>query len=322
MKSKTKSELSTNIITKIISKAFENKKSAISISELNEGYFNNSYKIILNDNSTIVLKIAPNPNVEVLTYEKGLMKTEVLANKIMHEAKIPTPEILFYDDSLNLIDREYFIMSYIDGVALNKVKDQFDETKMNSLIQILAKNMKSLGNINYDYFGELNNKNKQFKTWYDCFFSMINDLIDDADKINLTLPFSKNEAINIIKKYKNIISQVKKPHLVHKDLWDGNIFVDSKTYKLVAIIDTERAILADPLMEVVCGFYESNNTFLNNYYGHIDLNRSEEIRVKLYKFYLYLIMMIESPYREYQSNEQYIWALKELKKTLFQLNNF
>lgn len=319
MKSKTKSELSVNKISKIISQAFDNKKNAISISELNEGCFNNSYKIILNDNSTIVLKIAPDPNVEVLTYEKGLMKTEVLANKIMKKAKIPTPEIIFYDDSLSLIDREYFIMSYIDGVALNKVKDQFDETKMNSLIQILAKHMKSLEKINYEYFGQLNIKTKQFKTWYACFFTMINDLIDDANKINLILPFSKKEASNILEKYKDTLSEVKKPHLVHKDLWDGNIFVDSKTFELIAIIDTERAILADPLIEVVCGFYDKNKTFLNSYYGYNNLDKNEEIRVKLYKFYLYLLMMIESPYREYQSNEQYIWALNELQKILSQL---
>ncbi len=319
MKSKTKSELSINTISKIILKAFKNKKNATSISELNEGCFNNSYKIILDDNSTIVLKIAPDPNVEVLTYEKGLMKTEILANKIMHEAKIPTPEILFYDDSLSLIDREYFIMSYIDGVALNKVKNQLNETKINSLIQILAKHMKSLEKIDCEYFGQLNNKNKQFKTWYECFSSMINDLIEDANKINLILPFSKEDASNILEKYKEILSQVTKPYLVHKDLWDGNIFVDSKTFELVGIIDTERAIFADPLIEVVCGFYDNNKTFLKNYYGCNNLDKSEEIRIKLYKFYLYLLMMIESPYREYQSDEQYMWALKELKIILTQL---
>lgn len=319
MQSKTKSSLNSNQIEKILKKAFKNQKKSIEITELKEGCYNNSYKITLNDNSSIVLKIAPNPNIEVLTYEKGLMKNEVLANTIMSKVNIPTPKILFYDNSLSIIDREYFIMSYVEGVALNKVKEQLVDTKKEELSYIIGKNMKSLESINYNYFGQLNNKNKQFNTWYECFFSMINDLLEDAKKINIKLPCSKEEAIKIIEKYKDIISQVTKPYLVHKDLWDGNIFVDTESFELIAIIDTERAILADPLMEVVCGFYDKNTTFLNIYLGHSNLNESEKTRIKLYQFYLYLIMVIECPYREYESNDQLNWANFKLNEIYAQL---
>ena len=45
------------------------------------------------------------------------------------------------------------------------------------------------------------------------------------------------------------LDDVRVPQLVHWDLWDGNIFVEPKTGQITGIIDFERALWGDPLME-------------------------------------------------------------------------
>jgi hypothetical protein len=44
--------------------------------------------------------------------------------------------------------------------------------------------------------------------------------------------------------------RVEPPALVHTDLWPGNLFVDPGTLALTGVIDPERAVWGDPLLEL------------------------------------------------------------------------
>lgn len=320
MISKTKRTLSQKEINNMVKKAFGQDSEMTDCSQLTDGYFNNSYKIILDSGEIVVLKVAPKQSVEVLTYEKHLMATEVAAMEMMTKRQLPVPMVLFYDDSMKLIDSEYFFMTYFEGIPLNKVKDQIPSEKLSGLTKEIASNMSTLLSVPYKYFGEVGNKDKQFTTWFDCFSHMIADLMNDAARINLLLSIDKKTALTIIKSYQAELSQVKNSVLVHKDLWDGNIFVDKSSYDLVGIIDSERAILGDPLMEIVCGHYHHNPTFIEAYLGRKDLNPSENSRLLLYLLYINLLMVIECPYREYPNDNQFNWASEQLRLTLEKLN--
>ena len=70
----TKATVSEEMITKMVQKAFgcEPKE----ITELTEGFYNVAYRIALGDR-TVILKVAPSPEVEILTSEKNIMWAEV-----------------------------------------------------------------------------------------------------------------------------------------------------------------------------------------------------------------------------------------------------
>ena len=90
----TKSMISNETIYNMVNKAFgcEPKE----ITELTEGYFNVAYRIDLGDRP-VILKVAPSPEVDILTYEKDIMWTEVDSMKLVKkETAVPVPEILFY----------------------------------------------------------------------------------------------------------------------------------------------------------------------------------------------------------------------------------
>ena len=54
-------------------------------SELGHGWFNVAYRVRLRDGRQVVLKVAPPPGVEVMTYELGAMGIELAALSLIRE---------------------------------------------------------------------------------------------------------------------------------------------------------------------------------------------------------------------------------------------
>lgn len=319
IKSVTKRKLTQNKIQLMVKESFGQSAKALDIIELTDGYFNNSYKLNLNSGLTTVLKVAPPPLVDVLTYEKHLMNAEIYTLKHMKNLALLVPEVLFYDPTLRIIDSEYFFMDYLEGIPLNKVKADLSTIQLDLLSKELGEQTYRMRQINDGYFGEIGNKSKRFKNWYDCFYTMVEDLILDAEKISFSLPFAKDTVLKIVEQHKASLDNIQKPALLHKDLWDGNVFIDKKTFQLIGIIDTERAIFGDPLMEIVCGFYKDNKAFVSSYYGKTQMYKDEKQRILLYQLYLYLLMYIECPYRQYEDPDREKYLKEKLVFIIQQL---
>jgi aminoglycoside phosphotransferase (APT) family kinase protein len=85
--------------------------------ELGHGWFNVAYRIRLRDGESVVLKIAPPAGVEVMTYEKDMMRVEVSALRMIRErTSVPVPAVLHYDVSRGLCDAEYFFMGFVEAM--------------------------------------------------------------------------------------------------------------------------------------------------------------------------------------------------------------
>lgn len=85
-------------------------------SELGHGWFNVAYRIRLRDGTEVVLKIAPPPHVEVMTYERGAMSIELTTLDLLRtHTSVPVPVVDFADQSHELCDADYFFMPYIEA---------------------------------------------------------------------------------------------------------------------------------------------------------------------------------------------------------------
>lgn len=321
MKSVTKRILSEDQICAMIRKAFDDQRKPKVIVELTDGYFNNSYLVERADGEKSVLKVAPNPEVKVLTYEHQLMAVEVEVLSAYHKIGIPVPEVLYYDQSLDLIDSEFFFMSYLDGQPLNKIGSNMSEDQYMTLSQQLGDYLNKTFVLEGTSFGVPGQQDKLYGDWSTCYMAMMRELLDDAEAIGLKLVIHRDKVMALIEDHQWALKAIDKPILIHKDIWQGNIFVDEKTYHLKGIIDCERGIYGDPLMEAVCGFLEDNSTFMKAYYGKSDLDKGEATRVKLYKFYLFLLMVVEAPYREYEDDQHGQWVDEMFMASIKALEN-
>lgn len=323
MNSITKTSVSNEKIIQVVKKAFGENTIINSIKELKEGYINSAYMLTIQGNQQIVLKVSPIKDVKVMRYEHSIMRNEVYAlTKISSIGDVPAPKVLYYDSDRDIIENEYFFMEFVQGSPLNNIYDELSEQQRNSISSELGYYVKQITGIKSEYFGDISKKNKQFKSWSEAFLFMIKELLDDARDNKVKLNYDYNEIYQMIEMHSDVLNLVEKASLVHKDLWKGNIFVDSQSAKITGILDCERAIYGDALLEPVCAFLLHDTDFMNSFMGRSYLKKDEKLRSILYRIYLSLIMVIEYSFRQYLWGNGDKWAKEQLSEAFEELLNY
>ena len=173
---------------------------------------------------------------------------------------------------------------------------------------VYNKQLNSIYGERFGYFGQPNNKGED---WFEVFKSIVGDAISDAQQLSVDLKISGEYILELLERDKSYFEEVKVPRFVHWDLWAGNIFVSDG--KITGLIDFERCLWADELMEVGFRTYGYNQKFFQGY-GIENLNNNQLIRAKWYDVYLFLICSIEGTYRNYETRDIYNWGTDMLKK--------
>lgn len=323
MKSATKATLSAEQLNLLVRSVFGEGISIADSEELEDGWFNTAFRIRIsgsNDGSdaggagegsgqTFILKVGPPEGVLSMRYERNMMGAEVEALRLMAEVHIPVPRVYGYDASRTLIGSEYFFMECLKGQPLNKVIETMEEEQQELIRESLGALNKRINDITGTKFGCLGQKERQTEDWAACFLGLTGDLLLDAADLKVELPASAAEITAVFRRGKAALQAVTVPRLVHWDLWDGNVFVQDG--QMTGIIDCERALWADPLMEYYFRSPAVTEAFKRGY-GLSRLTPEEEKRSLLYDMYLNLIWHIECTFRDYDNQEHRDWAKNNL----------
>lgn len=299
----TKSVVSMETINAMVNKSFdcEPKK----VVELTEGFFNVAYRIEL-EQKTVILKIAPASDVDILTYEKDIMWTEVDAMKLVKQkTRVPVPEILFYDDSRTVCDRTYFFMEFLPGRSFSSCMEELPQEEKDNIFRQVGQYTKELNQITGEKFGYYGQEERQGTDWYTVFWGLLKDAFDDAERKQIAVPVSREKMFALLERDKDCFEEVTTPRFVHWDIWAGNVFIQDG--KVTGIIDFERALWADELMEVGFRTYDYNENFFKGY-GKTELTEKEKRRALWYDVFLFQIMRLECDYRQYDNRWAYEWS--------------
>lgn len=145
-------------------------------------------------------------------------------------------------------------------------------------------------------------------SWREAFLDMVNAVLADAGRFAVTLPRPATDIQDWFAARAAVLDEVTTPVLVHFDLWDGNILVESNRAgrRIGALIDAERAFWGDPLAEFISlplfADIERDTAFLRGYRsagGSVSFDFPARQRLLLYRAYLYLIMWVEVVPRGY-----------------------
>jgi aminoglycoside phosphotransferase (APT) family kinase protein len=278
------------------------------VEELGHGWFNVAYRIRLRDGRLVVLKIAPPPDVEVMTYERGAMATELAALRLIGEqTSVPVPNVDFADRSHELCDADYFFMPFIDAENFGILREEgkLDKAELTSYREALGRTNRQLNEIRGNWFGALEGPGEA--TWRACFLGKLEDVLGDGERLEVDLGHGYDVVREAISARADALDEVVEPRFVEWDLFPLNAMV--RDGEIVAIIDHERAFYGDPLIEA--GFvgidlpevFGGPAAFMRGY-GHGELTENERRRRWLYTLYLALIMVIETKFRQ-TSIEQY-----------------
>jgi aminoglycoside phosphotransferase (APT) family kinase protein len=313
MDSRTKRRLERGEIEAMVRRSFGSDARVVSAVELTDGFFNASYALELGSGPPVVLKVSPPPEVPILIYEHGIMRTEIeLYERVARETSCPVPRVVASDFSRSVISSDYFFMEKLRGAPLNKVKGRLSKRELEEVKAELGNIVGRLGALKAERFGYPRPEARAAaSTWREAFLAMVANILEDAGRYQVRLPMPAAEILELFKSRASALDAVKVPALTHFDLWEGNVFVHregSGPPKVEAIIDGERAFWGDPHAELVSvvlfGDVEKEESFFRGYQAAtgspLAFTDNLRDRLLLYRTYLYLIMVIEAAPRGYR----------------------
>ncbi len=130
-------------------------------------------------------------------------------------------------------------------------------------------------------------------------------MLEDAARKNAVFDHSYDELRAVVQKHAAALEEIPTPCLVHWDAWNSNFFV--KDGRITGIIDFERALWAEPLMEAQFRplSFGAGVTDSMRGYGKTSFTFAEEQRCHLYSLHLALVMNTECYYRHYDTDSVY-----------------
>ncbi|RKN11104.1 aminoglycoside phosphotransferase family protein [Streptomyces radicis] len=283
--------------------------------EITHGWFNVTYRIRLRDGQRAVLKIAPPADVAVLTREHDMMRNELAAMSLVRaHTEVPIPRVDHADLSRELIDADYFFMEYVDA-------DNFGIATAEGRLsdEVVAAGGRQLGALNRELnsivgprFGPLRGPGSA--TWRAAFSRMIEDTLEDGARVNVDIGWDHDEIRAVLAENASALDDVTEPRFVEVDLWTKNSMI--REGRIVAILDHERALYGDPLMEA--GFtgidlpaFGDPTDFMRGY-GIEELSASERVRRRLYSLGLAVVMIVETKYRGHGETTTYDFGREQL----------
>lgn len=294
-------------IALIAKKAFP-ERTFLKFTELNGGFCNISYILEFADSFKAVLKISAKDKSCYQRNEMGLMKTEVEILKLIKDRlSVKTPEVFLYDDSRSICDGSYFVMEFIPGVDYWSLKSESKLSKedINDIDVQIGKLCKEMMDITGSYFGIPGIPECRFDNLYNFVFYLLNNLLLDAEDKKINTTATGDEIRSLFERDKKFFEYTESPSLVHYDLWEGNIFLSDK--KISGVIDWERALYGDPLMEDRFRLEKYTPAFFDGF-GQSQFSFKEIRRLLWYDLILYLSMMIEGSFRGYEDDSIFNFA--------------
>jgi len=299
--SKTKRRLSAAQLDALVLDALG--VGVVDAEELPDGFANAVWLLRLDDDRQVVAKVGPPSDLELLTYERDLLRTEAMFYHLAERSGVPLPRLLHaaFGDP---VGGDFLIMSALRGTPWNRTPVGPDEEyairfELGGLLARLHA-IPSSGVYGYPYAG-LTGRN-----WREAFLVMAGAILDDAVRYATEgLPASLLDIMRLFHRNASVLDDVAAPSLIHFDLWPGNVFL-TPDHKIEALIDHERAFWGDPVADFVTptifGELADDDPILAGYReagGRLELTPSARVRLNLYRAYLYLIMLVEDGPRQY-----------------------
>jgi aminoglycoside phosphotransferase (APT) family kinase protein len=285
--------------------------------EITEGWFNTIYRLSFTDGARVGLKIAPRQQFQPMTYEKDLLHAEIGVQTLLVERGLRGTHVITEGrDPLAGEPMDWFMYHWVEGKNLAEARETMDDTAQQRADDEVAALSARINSIRGERFGRWHNDNCAAATWNESFTMMVEDLLYDAGRKSVVLPWETSELRALLAEAVPSLFLVRQPRLVIWDLHDGNVIVNPETGGVQAVIDGDRALWGDPLMEFCFRSFNSlSERWLKIYRDHMDEpfpqgareGRDAQIRMAWYDLYLALVMVIESVYRRYPAGHDR-WA--------------
>lgn len=265
------------------------------------GTFATTYRVTLDDGRRVVVKTAAADPGALLSHERDLIRTEaeVYALAGAHPG-LRMPALLHTDFTRAVLPGDVVVAAHLDGVPWTAAGfgPPDEDPRAARARADLGAVMAGLHALTGERFGYPQSPALQAATWRGAFSAMVTALLADAERAGVPdVPADRVRAA--LDTHGAALDEVAVPRLVHTDLWPGNLFVDPATGALLGVIDPERALWGDPVLDLV-GADPMWDGVPAAVAGDLDVTSpGAAARLLLARMWLGLVMTVEIPVRGY-----------------------
>ena len=210
-------------------------------------------------------------------------------------------------------------MTYFEGTSLNAVRSSLRPDQSAFVDAQLAGFLRQMHAITNPTFGLQAPQAPKHTRWRDAFVGLFEGALSDGEAADVVPPVSFEVLRSIVQSNADVLDHVSTACFVHWDLWDTNVFIDPTTCEVTGIIDFERSLWGDPLMEGQFFAKAGDAGFMDAYGRNLLGEERARIRRLLYDLYLFVVMLVEVSYRHYPTDVIETFARSHLTQTLAKL---
>jgi aminoglycoside phosphotransferase (APT) family kinase protein len=250
------------------------------------GKHNTSY-YVRGAGEELVLRISPPDEAGFLFYERRMMAQEPQLHALLRaETSVPVAEILAYDESRVLVDRDYLLMERLPGTPLSEAA--LSKSQVDGVLEQVGAYLAQMHALVADRYGYLGNHRpmQPQPTWPEAFAIMWNKLLDDVVACGGYTQEEADAMRRLLDVYRPHFEHEAPASLLHMDVWSQNILVDDGG-RVTGLVDLDRALWGDPEIEFAvldyCGISEP--AFWRGYGRDRDTSFPAQIRARFYFLY-------------------------------------
>jgi hypothetical protein len=327
--SPTRRRLTAGQVERWVAAALGDAVRVVGTGALAGGEFATVLRVALSDGREVVLKVGPAPGTALLGYEEGMVAAETRYLRLAGPdalARSPLPRLLGAGGVGTGLgagiaqagaaaggaggEGEWMLTELLPGVTLaslgaGTVADPAVAPGVREAVGAALARIHTVsapdGVFGYD------GARVRGATWGVAFAGIIASLLADAERWDVRLPVDGAQIMGLIARAHGVLDEVRRPALVHFDLWDGNVLcspgADGGQPVLTGLVDGERYLFGDPLVDFVSPALfrriedEPGHPFLRGYGHGPGFSGPELLRLALYRMHLYLLMVVEMPSR-------------------------
>jgi aminoglycoside phosphotransferase (APT) family kinase protein len=279
-------QFETELLARLVAAHLPAKPNRLAFEPIRTGKHNTSY-YVTGTGADLILRVSPPDDAGFIFYERRMMAQEPQLHTLLRaETSVPVAEIVAYDDSRTLIDRDYLLMERLSGQPLTDARLTDEQLeKVFEQVGIYLNQMHALTADRYGYLGAHHPMLPQ-PTWVEAFSVMWNKLLDDIVACGGYTAEEATAFRRLLDVYRPHFDRPVPASLLHMDIWSQNILVDEAGC-VTGLVDLDRALWGDPEIEFAvldyCGV--SRPAFWRGYGRPRDTSFSAQIRARFYLLY-------------------------------------
>lgn len=271
-----------------------------SAEQLTGGTFATTYLARLDDGSDVIVKTAPTGTDRLLTYEADLVRSEAYVYRLLADVDgVPVPRVLLEDWTRSAWPSDVLAVTRLHGTLWSGLGLADGDPRLDRARRDLGAVMARTHTVHGQDFGYVRKGSPlRAATWPDAFTLIVEAALADARRWSVEVPEAEIRAA--LARHRDALAEVTVPALVHTDLWPGNIFLDETTGAIVGIIDAERALWGDPLIDLVGTDQDGRRPLpqplLDGYAETtrpLVLDDAARVRIELYRMHFSLFQSVE-----------------------------